>query len=131
MLHPNADFERMIASAVRLAIFDARQGSRPAKRFLHDAGLAERAGIMDGPPLLTLDDDACDPAAAELAQDKLPAGKKSTVWEQGHVQVISVVGKVCCYGVVVADEVKHVVPASRQWRLEKAAAIALAQALAA
>jgi len=33
--------------------------------------------------------------------------------------------------VAVAGEVKHVLPASRLWRQEKAAAIALAQALAA
>ena len=130
-MHPNADFERLVASTVRLAIFDARQGSRPAKRWLHEAGLAEKAGILDGPPILTLDDELIDPAARELAQDKLPSGKKSTVWEQGAVQVISVVGKVCCYGVAVAGEVKHVLPASRLWRQEKAAAIALAQALAA
>jgi hypothetical protein len=130
-MHPNADFERLVASTVRLAIFDARQGSRPAKRWLHEAGLAEKAGIMDGPPILTLDDEPIDPAARELAQDRLPSGKKSTVWEQGAVQVISVIGKVCCYGVAVAGEVKHVLPASRLWRQEKAAAIALAQALAA
>jgi hypothetical protein len=130
-MHPNADFERLVASTVRLAIFDARQGSRPAKRWLHEAGLAGRAGIMDDPPILTLDDEPIDPLAVVLPQDALPSGKKSTVWEQGHVKVISVVGKVCCYGVTVADEVKHVVPASRAWRQEKAAAIALAQALAA
>ena len=86
---------------------------------------------MDGPPILTLDDELIDPVAAPLAQNALPSGKKSTVWEQGDVAVISVVGKTCCYGVTVAGEVRHVVPASRQWRLEKAAAIALAQALAA
>jgi len=129
-MHPNADFERMIASAVRLAIFDARQGSRPAQRWLHETGLAARAGLMDGPPLLT-DTEEAAPVAAPLAQDTLPSGKKSTVWEQGAIQVISVVGKVCCYGVAVAGEVKHVIPASRHWRQEKAAAIALAQALAA
>ena len=131
-MHIHADFERMIASAVRLAIFDARQGNKKARRFLADAGLAERAGILDIHPILEEAEQTEDAnAPVPLAQNALPSGKKSTVWEQGDVAVISVVGKTCCYGVTVAGEVRHVVPASRQWRLEKAAAIALAQALAA
>jgi len=130
-MHPHADFERMMAGIVRVAIFDARQGNQTAKRWLHSAGLAERAGITDVPKILDEPDRAAAESAAPLAQDALPRGKKSTVWEQGHVQVISVIGRRCCYGVVVRGEVKHVVPATRRWREDKAAAIALAEGLAA
>ena len=131
-MHPHADFERMIASTVRLAIFDARQGNKTARRWLHTAGLAERAGILDIPPILEEKEGAVEVLEkVPLAQDGLPSGKKSTVWERGVVQVIAVVGKQCCYGVVVEGEVKHVLPATRQWRQEKADAIALAEGLAA
>jgi hypothetical protein len=51
-MHIHADFERMIASTVRLAIFDARQGNKKARRFLADAGLAQRAGILVIHPIL-------------------------------------------------------------------------------
>ena len=47
------------------------------------------------------------------------------------MKVISVIGRRCCYGVVVRGEVKHVVPATRRWREDKAAAIALAEGLVA
>jgi len=130
-MHPYADIERMIVGIVRVAIFDARQGNQTAKRWLYSAGLAERAGITDLPKVLDEPEHVGMEPSSLLAQDALPSGKKSTVWEQGSVQVISVIGRRCCYGVVVRGEVKHVVPATRRWREEKAAAIALAEGLAA
>ncbi len=130
-MHRDADFERMMAAIVRVAIFDARQGNKTAKRWLHSAGLAERAGISDLPRILDEPEPARNVEAAPLAQDTLPSGKKSTVWERGAIQVISVIGKRCCYGVVVGGEVKHVVPATKRWRQDKAVAIALAERLAA
>jgi hypothetical protein len=130
-MHPHADFERMMAGIVRVAIFDARQGNKTARRWLHSAGLAERAGITDLPKVLDEPERIAVDLVAPMAQDALPSGKKTTVWEQGPVQVISVIGRRCCYGVLVRGEVKHVVPATKQWREEKAAAIALAEGLAA
>ena len=126
-MHKHADFIGLVASVVRLAIYDARNDSRTAARWLFSAGLAERAGIALPPQLL----DELEPAAPEppLPQDRLPAGKKSTVWEQGDVKVISVIGKRCCYGVIKGEDVKHIVPASKAWRIEKAHAIELAKAL--
>src|SRR6266540_4197045 len=99
-MHPYADFERMMAGIVRVAIFDARQGNKTARRWLHSAGLAERAGITDLPPVLETPEEEPE-KRAPLAQDALPSGKQSTVWERGAVRVISVIGRSCCYGVVV------------------------------
>ena len=130
-MHPHADIERMIVGVVRVAIFDARQGNQTARRWLYSAGLAERAGITDLPKVLDEPECRAVEGAALLAQDALPSGKKTTVWEQGSVQVISVIGRHCCYGVLVRGEVKHVVLATKRWREEKAAAIALAEGLAA
>ncbi len=128
-MHPHADIERMIVGVVRVAIFDARQGNQTARRWLYSAGLAERAGITDLPKVLDEPECRAVEGAALLAQDALPSGKKTTVWEQGSVQVISVIGRHCCYGVLVRGEVKHVVLATKRWREEKAAAIALAEGL--
>jgi hypothetical protein len=130
-MHPHADFERMMAGIVRVAIFDARQGNQTARRWLHSAGLAERAGITNLPKVLDEPERAAAESAPVLVHDALPSGKKATVWEQGSVQVISVIGRRCCYGVVVRGEVKHVITATKRWREDKAAAIALAEGLAA
>lgn len=127
-MHEHADFIGLLASAVRVAIFDARQGNRTAARWLVTAGLAERAGIALPPPALDTPDQ--DERAAEpLPMDRLPSGKQTAVWKQHDVKVVSVIGKRCCYGVVQGEAVKHVIPASRAWRAEKAHAIELAKAL--
>src|SRR5215212_153114 len=115
-MHPYADIERMMAGIVRVAIFDARQDNQTARRWLHSAGLAERAGITNLPKVLDEPEHVGMEPSSLLAQDALPSGKKSTVWEEGSVQVISVIGRRCCYGVLVRGAVKHVVPATKRWR---------------
>ncbi len=128
-MHEHADVIGLVAGTVRVAIADARQGNRTAARWLVTAGLAERAGIAVPPMLLDEPEAADECALPPLPTDRLPAGKTSTVWEQGDVQVISVIGKRCCYGVLKGEEVKHIVVATKAWRLEKAHAIELAKAL--
>jgi len=128
-MHEHADFIGLMAGAVRVAIFDARNGNRTAARWLVTAGLAERAGIALPPQVLDDSEELDAPELSPLALDRLPPGKKATVWEQGDVRVVSVIGKRCCYGVLKGEEVKHIVPASKAWRTEKAHAIELAKTL--
>ena len=128
-MHEHADFIGLMASVVRVAIFDARtNNNKSAARWLFTAGLAERAGIAL-PPMLLDEQEPLERELSPLLSDRLPPGKRTTVWELGDVRVVSVIGKRCCYGVLKGEEVKHIVPASKAWRVEKAHAIELAKAL--